>query len=431
MCPACGTAWDFKQKPCRICGKDNNWNELQRTSHERSRNLKIMLERKEKLRIQRKKKKDEEEQRLLNVSLKIAQQKAEARRLQHARLLKQRQRNIGKRSQASGVEQDGQLSKPGSPDKGGSPSTASPKAHSPSLPKLQPVAEASVGANDIKTTAASETGTSGAKSPGEAADVGDVQSGADSPVLGASGASDGDGAAVSTKSPAETTEEELLAASRNVYVEAGPAGYFFPLLSTYAERDLSMRLERMKNPTNMSAEESLIRTIDRITRPAVDKHGRRRRLNRAAARKQKRDAAFQKRMYMYRLDNPLPKVKQVITSPIKQWGYQKPKTPADPSWVKVHGDTEKAKAKRVEYLMQQLHARQVSDAQVSGSIAGVQSDPEARRQMRLYAAMKGAKEQDEIVEMMDEAGLLSMPQEIANLKRSLAVDRAIAPALAK
>ena len=51
-----------------------------------------------------------------------------------------------------------------------------------------------------------------------------------------------------TDSDDSEEEEEEEVAARMQYVEAQPAGYSFPLLSIYAERDHGMRLERMKNP---------------------------------------------------------------------------------------------------------------------------------------------------------------------------------------
>ena len=58
-------------------------------------------------------------------------------------------------------------------------------------------------------------------------------------------------------------------------MEAQPAGYAFPLLSVYAERDHAMRTERMKNPNMMSSEETLLRTLDKLTRNEVNGRGRR------------------------------------------------------------------------------------------------------------------------------------------------------------
>ena len=72
LCPACSTPWDFKQTPCRVCNKKIDWTLYQQEAHRKSRDLKNMLDRKTKLATIRKKKKNEEEQRKLDVALKIA-----------------------------------------------------------------------------------------------------------------------------------------------------------------------------------------------------------------------------------------------------------------------------------------------------------------------------------------------------------------------
>ena len=42
-CPACGTAWDYKQQPCRICAKDIDWAKYQKESHKKAHRMRIFF----------------------------------------------------------------------------------------------------------------------------------------------------------------------------------------------------------------------------------------------------------------------------------------------------------------------------------------------------------------------------------------------------
>ena len=62
----------------------------------------------------------------------------------------------------------------------------------------------------------------------------------------------------------------------------------------------------------------------------------------------------------------------------------------------------------------------------SQEIAKVQANGDHRRQLKLFTLMKAAEAQDKVIDMMDDAGMLSMPQLIAHVKKSVAMDHVIA-----
>ncbi len=406
MCPACQTSWDFKQTPCRICNKKVDWTALQQSVHRKARDLKNMLDRKAKLAKIRKRKKDAEEQRLLDLALKIAKQKAEARKAQQTKVLRQRQR---KRALRDGVElPDADAAKP-IPNSTANDSNLieNPRSVNASgtggLPML--MAATVLDAKKQKEAEEAEARAEQARKKREQEEEDEAQE--------------------QKKKEREAEEEEQRIAARNVYVEANPAGYAFPLLSVFAERDRSMRLERMKNPDLMSSEEALLRTLDKITRNEVNSRGKRVRKNPVARIRADRKKRFQKRMYMYDLDHarPTPKYPSAVGGKLFTEMGKVKKPPAN--WVDIHSKTKKVDSKKAEHFMQLLHKEQVEEAARSQEIAKVQANGDHRRQMKLYNMMKAAQSQDKMVDLMEDAGFLSMPQYIEHCLKSSQLDHVI------
>jgi hypothetical protein len=406
LCPACATPWDFKQTPCRVCSKKVDWTNYQQEAHRKSRDLKNMLDRKAKLAKIRKKRKDEEEQRLLDVALKIAQQKADALKWQKERLLRQRQ---AKKAQRDGVDQKVQIEGKRQEN----------RAKLVPNPRIMAGLFGSVGnQGEKKKKNVLAVFSSGSSSSSNGNVVKSLPS-----VIGSPEKGQGQGEHTEKM---ESTEEELVQASRNVYVEAQPAGYAFPLLSVYAERDHAMRLERMKNPNMMSSEENLLRTLDKLTRNEINGRGHRNRKNKTAVRRKKRNKKFEKRLYMYDIDHekPTPKYPDAVGSGklFTEMGKEKP---PPKNWVSIHGVTKIKDAKKAEHFLEQLHAEQVAETLRSQEIAKVQANGDHRRQLKLYTLMKAAESQDKVIELMDDAGMLSMPQLIAHVKKSVKLDHVI------
>ena len=375
--------------------------------------MKNMLDRKARLAKIRKRKKDAEEQRLLDLSLKIAQQKADARKAQMAKVLRQRQR---KRALKDGVELPD--------DETGIP-TAATVTKLVANPRTQ-----KAGGGAAATAAAHGSGSIGGALPLLVTTVEASQkeekddSKAKAIIKAKQEEIEEEIAAQEMKKKEEEEEEERLAA-RNVYVEANPAGYAFPLLSIFAERDRSMRLERMKNPGMMSSEETLLRTLDKITRNEVNSRGKRVRKNIAAKIRAERKKNFDRRMYMYDLDHEKPKPKYPSAVSTKLFTEIGKVTKPPANWVNIHGKTKKVDTKKAEHFMQLLHEEQVKEAARSQEIAKVQANGDHRRQLKLYNIMKAAQSQDKMVDLMEEAGFLSMPQYIEHCLRSSKLDHVI------
>jgi hypothetical protein len=366
-----------------------------------------MLDRKAKLAKIRKRKKDAEEQRLLDLALKIAKQKAEARKAQQTKVLRQRQQKQALR--------DGVVL----PNADAAKSAAAAAANKSKLvtnPRSTSNASAGGGLPMLMAAAVLETTS---EKEFEEAKVRELKAKEEQEEEEARAARE------QKKKEQEEEEEEQRMAARNIYVEASPAGYAFPLLSIFAERDRSMRLERMKNPGMMSSEETLLRTLDKITRNEVNSRGKRVRKNPVARIRTDRKKRFQRRMFMYDLDHarPTPKYPSAIGGKLFTEMGKVKKPPAN--WVNIHGKTKKVDSKKAEHFMALLHKEQVEEAARSQEIAKVQANGDHRRQMKLYNMMKAAQSQDKMVDLMEDAGFLSMPQYIEHCLKSSRLDHVI------
>jgi hypothetical protein len=129
---------------------------------------------------------------------------------------------------------------------------------------------------------------------------------------------------------------------------------------------------------------------------------------------------------MYDIDHekPEPKYPDPVGSGklFTEMGKEKP--PKE-TWVSIHGITKVKDVKKAEHFLEQLHAEQVAETLRSQEIAKVQSNGDHRRQLKLFTLMKAAEAQDKVIDMMDDAGMLSMPQLIAHVKKSVAMDHVI------
>ena len=81
---------------------------------------------------------------------------------------------------------------------------------------------------------------------------------------------------------------------------------------------------------------------------------------------------------------------------------------------------------KAEHFLEQLHAEQVAETLRAQEIAKVQANGDHRRQLKLYTLMKGAESQDKMIDLMDDAGMLSMPQLIKHVQKSVRLDHVIA-----
>lgn len=429
LCPACATPWDFKQTPCRVCNKKIDWTKYQQEAHQKSRDLKNMLDRKFKLRKIRKKKEDQEQQRLLDVALKIAQQKADALKWQKERLLRQRQ---AKKRKKDGIDEKIHLENEQKSNQTKliiNPRTTSnnvvdmfkteSKNTNGRTSNKNVLASFMNGSDTTNTTNTTNTTTNNTtnktlplvKSPNKKKGYQEFLQEKEKDLK--------------DSESKESSQEELVQASRNVYVEAQPAGYAFPLLSVYAERDHGMRMERMKNPELMSSEENLLRTLDKLTRNEVNRNGFRNRKNQVAVRRKSRNKKFTKRLFMYDMDHEKPKPKYPDAVGNKEFVFDVKKKKIPQNWVDIHGKTKVKDAKKAEHFLEQLHAEQVAETLRSQEIAKVQANGDHRRQLKLYTLMKAAESQDKVIDLMDDAGMLSMPQLIAHVQKSVRMDHVI------
>ena len=75
--------------------------------------------------------------------------------------------------------------------------------------------------------------------------------------------------------------------------------------------------------------------------------------------------------------------------------------------------------------MYNLHEAQVDDAKLMKKINAI-NDTKFKYEMNTYAIMKKSKKEDQILELMDDANMLTLPQEINHLVKSKKIDEWLA-----
>ena len=76
-------------------------------------------------------------------------------------------------------------------------------------------------------------------------------------------------------------------------------------------------------------------------------------------------------------------------------------------------------------MIYNLHEAQVDDAKQMKKIKEIR-DTNFKTEMYTYAAMKNAQKQDQLLELMDDANMLTLPQEINHLVKSKTLDEWLA-----
>ena len=201
-----------------------------------------------------------------------------------------------------------------------------------------------------------------------------------------------------SKSDEHSISEDTLSKGDDKYIEAAPAGYCYPLLSAFAERELDMRLQFSKAPSNMTLEENLLRTLEEVTRPEV-RNGKRTRKNPVARlRKSKRDR-LQRKIYLYDINHPRRKVKgvrQVVGYDASggRGGIWAEKPPVrQKTWIDFNDSAKQKLDEKAKFLIEQLHEEQLEEARRVKMVDAI-SDPEHRSEMKAYHVMASAKKQD-------------------------------------
>lgn len=196
------------------------------------------------------------------------------------------------------------------------------------------------------------------------------------------------------------------------HVAIRPSGFCFPLLSTFVERERGVNTTFGKVPVGMNESENLLRSLDKVTKLEVDSNGARRRMNAAAKLTKSRKKSMLRSLYLHDIhhtNRPLAKER---------------KRPAM-TWTQVQSQNTAYKEGKLGLIMHNLHDAQVDDAKQINLVDGA-LDPGHKKDMQLYAAMKNAKKQDEILTMLDNANMMSLPQEIDYLVKSKKIDEGLA-----
>jgi hypothetical protein len=209
------------------------------------------------------------------------------------------------------------------------------------------------------------------------------------------------------------------------HIALRPTGYAFPLLSTFIEREKYMNTKYGIVPTGMNKSENLLRTLDKMSRNEVDSSGRRKRLNPIAKLTKSKKKKMFRNFYLHDIHNKkTPKVKNIKTVTSDNWlGATKPKKKS--SWVDLQSRNTTFNERKLELMIHNLHEAQVDDAKIMKKINAI-NDTKFKYEMSTYAAMKSAKKEDQILELMDDANMLTLPQEINYLVKSKTLDEGLA-----
>jgi hypothetical protein len=206
----------------------------------------------------------------------------------------------------------------------------------------------------------------------------------------------------------------------DLQVNAAPAGYAFPLLHTFLARERDMRTTFGQLPQGMSSDENLLRALDKMTKPEV-KDGRRRRLNPIATRLKKQKKVMLRKMYLHDLNHAKPPPKKINTITPDDWQTPAIKKLPPPTWVDLENNVFKLKERKIELLMHTLHEAQLDEARQMKKVKAI-DDRKYRNEMYQYTIMKNAKRRDEIASLMEDAGILTVPQEINALLANQQMD---------
>ena len=94
------------------------------------------------------------------------------------------------------------------------------------------------------------------------------------------------------------------------------------------------------------------------------------------------------------------------------------------TWTQVQSQNTAYKEGKLGLIMHNLHDAQVNDAKQVKLVD--RAHPGYKKDMRLYAVMKNAKKQDELLTLLDNANMTSLPQEIDYLVKSKKIDEGLA-----
>ena len=121
----------------------------------------------------------------------------------------------------------------------------------------------------------------------------------------------------------------------------------------------------------------------------------------------------------------MPKVKRIKTITADDWLGVEKKKKKRTSWIDLQSRNTKYKERKLELMIYNLHEAQVDDAKQMKKIKEIR-DTKFKTEMYTYAAMKNAQKQDKLLELMDDADMLTLPQEINYLIKSKKIDEGMA-----
>ena len=212
----------------------------------------------------------------------------------------------------------------------------------------------------------------------------------------------------------------------DTHISLRPTGYAFPLLSTFVERERDMNTTYGLIPNGMNESENLLRTLDKMSRNEVGNNGKRQRLNPIAKLSKNKKKKMLRNLYLHDIhNNKMPKVKRIKTITADDWLGVEKKKKKRTSWIDLQSRNTKYKERKLELMIYNLHEAQVDDAKQMKKIKEIR-DTKFKTEMYTYAAMKNAQKQDKLLELMDDADMLTLPQEINYLIKSKKIDEGMA-----
>jgi hypothetical protein len=126
-------------------------------------------------------------------------------------------------------------------------------------------------------------------------------------------------------------------------------------------------------------------------------------------------------MYLHDLNHAKPPPKKINTITPDDWQTPAIKKLPPPTWVDLENNVFKLKERKIELLMHTLHEAQLDEARQMKKVKAI-DDRKYRNEMYQYTIMKNAKRRDEIASLMEDAGILTVPQEINALLANQQMD---------
>ena len=227
-------------------------------------------------------------------------------------------------------------------------------------------------------------------------------------------------------SESESDSDDEAAKDPNSFVETIPYGYSFPLLLSSLERDRGYNTVFGKYPKNFNTSEGFLRTVETLTKFDVDKYGNRTRHNRRKQNEVKKKKLLDKKMYLYNLHNKkkvrsrIPKSTDNLHSTSFFGPIIKKK---EKTWSSIQNKLRIYANDKSEYMLGKLRDDNADAVAEAKKFLAIDYPNKTDRQaLTSYYVGKHAKKTDEWFKTRDQAGMISLTDELNYLQSAMELD---------